>query len=90
MKKFCPKFNFFYKAQENTSNSRFRHWLLPAAASNQVPSSIDYHSFRWVGHPVSLFIIEPGSQLYGASAPWCEWMGLNHRPPDYQSDALAS
>lgn len=52
---------------------------LQPAASNQVPSSIDYHSFRWVGYPVSLFIIEPGSQLYGTFAPWCEWLDLNQR-----------
>ena len=50
-------------AQENTSNPRFRHWLLPAAASNQVPSSIDYHSFHWFGNQLacSLSSLAPNS-----------------------------
>jgi len=57
--------------------------LLPAAASNCPEQYWQLFVCIRISPLVSLFIIEPGSRLYGDISPWCLGLGSNQRSPDY-------
>ena len=87
MKKFCPKFNFFYKSRRTLVILTYDTGR-PAAASNCPEQYWQLFVCIRISPLVSLFIIEPGSRLYGDISPWWRWQVLPLLPPRYQHGTL--